>query len=122
MRMEKLVEFNDKLLGLPSGVLAYFGCICIGYAIKASRRISNEWLPTASMIVGVVLFMWGAPTRNDDVGLRIWLFRNFCVGLAWGLLAWITHRSALKRLEKRYNWFGSSFDTDEFHKPKTPPL
>lgn len=114
--METLVEYNDKLLGLPAGGIVYLACLCVGYAVKISHKISNDWIPTWVMIFGIILFMAMAPTRNHDVELRIWLTKNASVGLIIGLAAWLTHKLFLKRVEKWLGLFDS--DTEFYCKPK----
>lgn len=100
--MEELVDLNDKLVGLPAGAIVFLVCIAFGYAVKMSKRISNDWMPTVVIMVGTALFMALAPTRNFDVSLRIWLTRNFCVGFIIGFVAYMAHKFILKKLEDKF--------------------
>ena len=116
MDVEKLIELNDKLAGAPVGVLVFFVSISIGYAVKATKRIPNNIIPTCVIAAAAVLFMLGAPGAEAGTPLRVWLVCNFCVGTVVGLAAWLAHRVVLKRVEKRLGLFAKpgEDDTDRF--------
>lgn len=119
MTLEKLVEYNDKLSGLPNGAMAFLACIGIAYVINRAEWISNRLIPVAMLVFGIGLCMWGAPTRNPDVEIRIWLYRGFCTGVITGFVAWLARVIVLKRLEKKLGGFnGKSHDTDHITKSK----
>lgn len=109
--MEKLVEWNNKLIGAPIGFLIFLACIGMGYVIKASHRVSNDWLPLALTLEGITLFMLGGPTWEHEIPLRIWLVRNFCFGLAIGIAAWASHKTVLNGHSNRHEVILATRDT-----------
>lgn len=103
-------------MGAPVGVLIFMACIVLGYVLKIIKLFPNEKIPAAVVIFAVVLFMFAAPEKKDLV-LRIWLVKNFCIGMAIGLLAWLAHNQVLKRIEEKMGWFDSK-DVSPDSKPQ----
>ena len=118
--MDKLIAFNDQLAGAPIGVLIFFMCIGLGYAIKSSHRIPNNIIPTCVIVLAIALFMLGAPGQDAGVPMRVWLVRNFCIGTVIGFAAWMSHKFILKRIEKKFGLFVTE-DDDETTAPLSEP-
>lgn len=110
--MEKLIEYNERLMGLPAGVIIFFACLAAGYGIKSSRRISNDWIPTVVMLTGTVLFMLVAPSKDPDIPYRIWLTKNAVFGFIIGFSSWMSHKLIIKRIENKLGLFDASYDTE----------
>jgi hypothetical protein len=116
MNMDQLLQLNDKLMGLPAGVLVFGACIALGYAIKMTERIHNTAIPLVVMLAGVVLFALMAPTKLETEVLRIWLVKNVCVGWIIGFGAWMAHKLVLKKIEDKLGMFSDP------PKEGTPPV
>ena len=121
--MNTLIEFNDKLMGAPSGVLVFLFCIGIGYGLKMLKKFPNDGIPVAVMLVGCIAFAVLAPS-DPKVELRIWIGRSVIIGWVIGTAAWLFHKFVLKHAER---WLVDkivskfpSFDTQQFTKPKEP--
>lgn len=109
--VQKLIEWNDQLMGAPVGVLIFIACIVLGYVLKIMEFFPNKRIPAAVVVFAVVLFMCAAPERKE-LAMRIWLVKNFCIGMAIGLLAWLAHAQVLKRIEEKMGWFDDKPPTD----------
>lgn len=124
----KLVEWNDKLMGLPSGVLVFLGCIAVGYLLRSIKRFPNDGIPLTVVLIGCILFMLVAP---DQIGVtrRIWLTKNFLFGLIIGLSSWMIHKIVLSKVEDRLELIGKlpeslrtkTGNTDMYVKPPIEP-
>ncbi len=107
--MEKIIEFNDKLAGLPSGVLVFLMAIGLGYTLKAIKNFPNNGIPLVVVCAATAIFMVGAP-YTGTLPFRMLLVRNFCMGVVIGVASWLFHKILLKRLEKRFG-FEPGFDS-----------
>jgi hypothetical protein len=120
-RVEKILfEFNDKLMGAPSGVIVYLCCVATAYALHLWRFFRNNTIPIATIGWGIFLFLLVCPDPTPDVSFRNWIGRNICLGIIISTAAWMTHRSVIKRFGKKLGIIDDHhFDSDRFErKPK----
>lgn len=115
--MDQILQLNDKLMGLPGGVLVFIVCIGTGYAVKLTERVHNSAIPIVVMLTGVILFALISPEKTDDAPIRIWLVKNICVGWIIGFAAWMSHKLILKRVEEKLGLF-SEPETKTKDEPK----
>lgn len=88
--LDQLIQWNDRLLGMPSGVLVLllvFGFNCVFYY---AEFFPNKKIPLFSIISGAVLYFllsWkvGATTLEAP----IWVTKNLVIGAIIGIAAWI---------------------------------
>lgn len=97
MNMENLTQWNDKLMGAPSGVLVLFLCLAAGYVWKMIRVLPNRFIPLIVMLTGAIIFVllnWATPT----VPL---IAKHFVIGFIIGFVAWLCHNKFLKHIERK---------------------
>ena len=100
--LESAQVWLSKLYGLPGGVLVLVSCIAFGYLLKL---VPAKWFPNAGIPVAVIL--WGcafnmlmADPRADALPIRVWIGKNFLIGLIIGVIAWMIHNKIIKRFTK----------------------
>jgi hypothetical protein len=112
---DELCKWNAYLMGAPSGVLVAIFAITLGYVLKTIPRFDNRYIPIVVVSFCTCTFMLVAPTCDINTPLRIWLARNFMIGLVIGGAAWLFHAQFLRRfVDPRF------FQVDDT-KPKDPP-
>lgn len=119
--MDWITELNDQLIGAPAVALVVLGCIAIGYALRLARKFPNDAIPLTVIIAGSALFMLLAPDRTNGMQMRVWLTRNFLIGLILGFLAWRIHARGLKQLEDKIPFLKGILSTDAEAAPPPPP-
>ncbi len=97
--METLTKFNEQLVGAPVGVLIFLGVIVCGYVLRVLACFPNRFIPAAVILLSAIFFMLLAP--RGELALRIWLGRNFLIGITIGFVAWKTHRNGLSKIEDK---------------------
>lgn len=95
----QLERVNDYLTGAPAGILTIVICIVAGWGLKMVKRFPNEAIPLVVLLVGAVWFMLMAPSKAADMPTRIWLARNFAIGVGLAFIAWAVHKLVLSRIE-----------------------
>lgn len=125
--LDKVLEWNDQLLGLPALPLVVVGCIAFGYLLKAWPQFDNRKIPSWVVMAGIVLYFGitirsildevrDAKTVAENAVFMIgWSFRTAVLGLIAGFVAIAVHRVFLKKIEEKYGWF--SGNTAFFKKP-----
>lgn len=99
--LETAVDLLNRLYGLPMGLLIIASCIVFGYVLKSIRSFPNDGIPVAVILWGIAFSLLTADPCSDDLPLRIWLAKYFCIGAILGFVAWMLHRLILSRIE---NW------------------
>lgn len=110
--LETLINYLQKLAGLPAAALTVAVCIVTGYVLKCLKKFPNEAIPVIVILMGGVLYPLIADANNTWT-LRVWIVRNAGIGLVFGLVAWLIHNQILKRIESKLGLF-----TDP---PSSPP-
>ena len=87
--------------------------LCIlGFVVKAIKVIPNNYIPLIVVFWSSIFFMLVAPERGS-MSSRIWLGRNFLIGLIIGTAAWLFHRYVLKTLFRKFGSDDTVFITKE---------
>ena len=115
---DTLIKWNAELMGAPSGVLVAIFAIAIGYILKTIPKFNNRFIPVVVVTFCTVAFMLVAPAA-PDMALRIWLVRNFMLGVIIGFLAWTFHAQLLRRFVDP-KIFKDPCDTNFTPKPPAP--
>lgn len=119
--LDKLVQFNDKLLGLPALPLVIVSCIAFCYLLKAMPFVPNKWIPFWNFVLGVGGYSGlTLATLNMNAPKNIIiaaLVKNALIGMIGSISAWLIHSRVLKKLEKR---FGFESETEIFTRPPDP--
>lgn len=104
--IEDALGVLDKINGMSAVGLIFLSCIVMGYVWKV---IPHKWFPNDS--IPIIVILWGAfamsmiaDARPGETPVRVWFFRNVIVGAVIGLLAWIVHNFAIKKVE---DWLAS---------------
>jgi hypothetical protein len=112
--LDKLLEYNNALLGLPVLPLVFVACLVFGYALKAIPIYRNAWIPFGVFTFGILANTVITPLQNfRDFS------RAFLLGMIAGGCAWFAHRKFLRK------WLGEdalSADTDPAAFVKPPEV
>lgn len=112
-----------KLYGLPGAVLCLIASIGLGWVLKGFKRFPNDAIPAVVVLSACVLNMVLADPRSDTLPLRLWVAKNFTVGLIIGVVAWQLHHRWLRKIEDKIpflkGWLASGDTT--FTKNPNPP-
>lgn len=118
--LDKLVQLNDKLLGLPALPLIIIGCIAIGYIVKGIPFVKNESIDTVQFCFATIGYpILGVITTNFKAAWYITMaivFKNAILGMIGSAVAKVAYKRILKPLEKRLGW---SSETEIIAKGKT---
>lgn len=122
--INSLLQGLDKIQGLSAVALVFLSCIVVGYILRFIKSFPNEAIPVVVILWGAIIMLFIADPRASTMPARIWTARNICVGLAIGMVSWLSHKLILSRVE---DFVASKFNlgnTDFFNKPpggQTPP-
>jgi hypothetical protein len=117
--MDQIIEWNNKLLNAPAGVIVGLVCIALGYVGKMTKPFPNRFIPAAVMACGSILFTLLTWQKGIDVPT---VTRNACIGFFIGFVSWLVHRLIIKRFEQKLGLFvGDSFNTAEIVNPNPKP-
>lgn len=125
--IESILQWLDKLQGLPAIALVFISCVITGYTLRFIKRFPNDGIPVAVVLWGAVAMLVIADPRASTVPPRIWIMRNLLIGFALGFVAWLIHKALLSKIE---DWIAAKFpsilgNTSFFTKasiPTTPTL
>lgn len=121
--LDKLIAWNDKLLGLPALPFLVVGCIAFGYFIKGVPFIHDKWVPFSCHAFGILGYMaLGCITMNFSAPWMIvfaTLFKNGVIGMIASVSSRMIYRSVIKPLERRLGM--SDSDPAAFDKSKMKP-
>jgi hypothetical protein len=99
--LEHASTILGKLYGAPGYVLVLLTCLAIGYFLKGLKRFPNDAIPWVVVIWGCAFNMLIADPLADGFTIRIWLCKNFLVGIGIGVGAWVFHNQILARIEDK---------------------
>ena len=105
--IDKAIGVLNQLYGLPAFALVFCSCIVVGYILRFVKRFPNDGIPVAVVLWGGIIMTLVADTRATSMPARVWVVRNILVGMIFGLVAWLTHKVALSRLE---DWIVAKFN------------
>lgn len=102
--METLNEWLsllDKIQGLSAAALVFLSCIVMGYVWRFIhlKWMHNDSIPLFVILWGAFAFSMIADPVKDETPWRVWVLKNVICGAVIGLLAWILHNYAIKRVE-----------------------
>lgn len=116
----------DKIQGLSAVALVFLSCVVVGYALRFIKRFPNDGIPVVVILWGALAMLFIADPRATTMPARIWTARNVFVGLIIGMVAWLTHKMLLSKIENLISAKFNLGDTQFFNrKPSdgpTPPL
>jgi hypothetical protein len=122
--LQQAVALLGKLYGLPGGLLVLVSCLTVGYALRMWKWFPNQGIPVVVVLWGPVFNMLIADPLADTFPIRIWLVKNFLVGVVIGGAAWLIHNKVLKRLEDKLpflkGWLVPADDTGIYNKRDFP--
>jgi hypothetical protein len=122
--LSKSVDLLGKLYGLPGALLVLLTCLVVGYVLRVWKAFPNAAIPVVVVLWGPVFNMLIADPKADTFPLRIWLVKNFLVGIVLGGAAWLVHNKGLKRIETMIpflkGWLVPDNDTGQFNKSDFP--
>lgn len=120
--LNDMLQWLDRIQGLSAAVLVFFSCIVVGYCLRFIKRFPNNGIPLAVVLWGALMMLIIADPRANTMPARVWTMRNLGAGLIIGFLAWLMHRTLIKRLEEFICRKLNLGDTQFFNKEdKTPP-
>lgn len=115
--MKDIQDSIQQILGFTPEVLVVVFLILLGYAVRFMPFIPNKWIPAVCMFSGMVIYT--AMVKPPVIeGVRMPHVRMALIGFILGVLAWVIHNKALKKLEDKWLKTG---DTTTFTKNETKP-
>ena len=122
--LTQATELLSKLYGLPGGLLVLLSCLVVGYFLRIWKAFPNSAIPVVVVLWGPVFNMLIADPLADKLTIRIWLVKNFLVGVVIGGLAWLVHNKLLSRIEDKIPFLKGWLVPEEVSddgKPTTTP-
>lgn len=118
--LNSILQALDKVQGLSAVALVFLSCIVVGYALRFIKRFPNDGIPVVVILWGALAMLFIADPRANSMPARIWTSRNVFIGLVIGMVAWLTHKLVLSKLEDLISAKFNLGDTQFFNKPPTP--
>lgn len=88
--LNQLVEWNNKLLGLPSGVLTLLVVFGFNAMLYYAEFFPNRKIPVFSVVAGAILyFMMSYKVGAVAFPTPIWQTKNLVIGCIIGIAAWV---------------------------------
>lgn len=88
--IDQLVSWNNKLLGLPSGVLTLLVVFGFNSMLYYAEFFPNRKIPVFSVAVSAVLyFLMSWKVGAIAFPTPIWQTKNFVIGCIIGIAAWV---------------------------------
>lgn len=119
-----ITDLLGKLYGAPGAVLCLLASLGFGWLLKGAKKFPNDAIPYVVVLFACVLNMVLADPRADTLPLRLWVAKNFAVGLIIGVIAWQLHHRWLRQIEDKIpflkGWLASG-DTKFLKNPNPPP-
>lgn len=115
--LEHALKWNEKLVGLPSGVLILIACAGLAILLRWLKFFPNRFIPLVVVGLSIASFMLTAPA-DATTALRIWIGRSFLIGLVIGIVACIIQRFVVRK----WPAIATSDDTQIFQKPPDPQI
>ena len=115
--LDKAVQLNDTLLGLPMGVLSIVGCIGVACFLFALTFVKNKYVPGMTIGSGLVLNVVGTPPTT-------WanFVRSLILGLIAGVVAWIWFKKFGQKWIDPKIFQQNGTDTEQLEKTKVEKL
>jgi hypothetical protein len=88
--LSQAVSWNDKLLGLPSGVLTLIVMFLFDSILYYAEFFKNRNIPVFSIVVGATIYFFMSwKVGAGGLPVQIWMTKNIVVGCIVGCVAWI---------------------------------
>ena len=97
--MNEILSNLYKILTLSTAAMVLGACIVIGYILRFIRSFPNDGIPVVVVLVGALAMILLAEPRAANMPVRAWVARHIIAGLILGLIAWLSHRLIIKRIE-----------------------
>ena len=117
--MNDIWQTVNQAFNLKLAVLVGVACIAFGYFLRTIKKFPNALIPAVVMIAGGVVSIFLQPEGPKELSSRAWDVKNFTAGFGVGFLAWIFHKSILKKIEDKFGIKAQTDDTSTWTKP--PP-
>lgn len=98
--LNSILSSLDKIQGISAVGLICLSCIVVGYVLRFIKSFPNDGIPVVVILWGAVAMLVLADPRASDMPERIWVVRNFFVGLVIGFVAWMLHKIVLTKIEE----------------------
>jgi hypothetical protein len=116
--LNELLKKLDAVQGLTAVSLVLFSCIIVGYVLRFIKRFPNDGIPVAVILWGALAMLVLADPRASTMPARVWTMRNLCIGLVIGMIAWLSHKIILAKIEDFIlSKFPGASNTSFFSKP-----
>lgn len=101
--LDKLLDYNQQLIGLPALPLLFIGCLAFGYMVKGFPFISNRFIPTCVVLLGIVgnMALCLDNLQANWRGAVVTLVRQGALGGIVSALAWFVHNKWIKPVEDK---------------------
>jgi len=118
-------SFLTPLMNAPLIVAVAVGLLAFGWLLKLVPRFPNQWIPASVIVCGGVAGYFVVPMQGPaDWAFRVAdpavadVIRRTGVGLAVGVGVFLTHKFAIKKLERWIQAKIGNGDTTFIEKPK----
>lgn len=125
--LESAKEGVNTLVNMPLLLVAALGLNVVGWLLKSIKVFPNDKIPATVVVAGGILGFFLVPMQGPaDWSFRLSnpavadVIRRVGIGLVLGFVAWLLHKTLLRRIEKYIlSKFGNG-DTTFLQKPDDP--
>lgn len=84
-----LVNWNNKLLGAPTGVLVLVILFLFDSVLYYAEFFRNRNIPVFSIVCGGIIYCLLSVKGDAPLPMRVWIAKNVVLGCIIGCIAWI---------------------------------
>ena len=92
--------YASMLFNLAPAPFTVLIVIAACYILRLVKKFPNDWIPTACLVIGVIVFCV-LNERAPGMSAARFYFRSFFTGLVLGFAAWAFHDYFLSQIENR---------------------
>ena len=117
-------QFFWTLVQFKAAVLVMVAVLVLGVMLKAYPKFDNQKIPWVVVAAATLIYLiLCEPPKDAFNGVRAtasYLLTTLIIGSFWGLLAWLSHASLLKKFEQSIPFLGDKLSQSNQNQNKQP--